>query len=220
MRKINITHPMEKVWQIVIASKKRIQGLNQSSTRIGEVSDLLTPINTTPIRNESYSSERGKFHYSIEVESQLIVQTSQMVSLRQLIGHLHQHLKAYTGELLLFKIHHLILCLNVRLIQHESVNSSSIYMHRYSAQMTTVLSLSSFTSLDRLFRAGTIRARSSWDSAGIGYKTKWLFTSSIKQTTVPGIVVSIKMLPELEELLRNSSISNDYTTEGEVMVFY
>lgn len=156
--------------------------------------------------------------YSLEVECHLDVVTTRLLSLKQLGEHIKEHLNAYSGELAMFKIHHALLCISLRLLKYAQQPATVMYPHLYKSSITTVITFSSRSPLDRYLRAGLQNLRASWNSLGIGYKTKWLFTSSVKRTSVVGLPFSITLLPDLIKIVEESNLKGNYTVEEGVIV--
>ncbi len=212
---------MKKTTRLTVMNRlKRAVGLSKRQPTAPTPEDVtsLLPMESSMPQSPLEINSSKPNTYSLEVECHLDISTTRSLSLKQLGGHIKEHLSAYRGELAMFKIHHALLCMSLRLLKYAHQPSNMTYPHLYRATITTVVTFSSRSPIDRHLRAGLQNLRASWNSLGIGYKTKWLFTSSIKRTSVVGLPFSVTLLPDLIKIIEESHLKDNYVIEEGLIV--
>ncbi|APG78848.1 hypothetical protein [Xinzhou dimarhabdovirus virus 1] len=132
-------------------------------------------------------SSSGPFCLDLEVEAYLHVQCNRGVSVKTLSQHISQYRDAYQGELGLYGVNSIVLCLALSGVNKCQLTESSAYHFKYTSEIATVCRF--FTQSDKtiLFRYGRVVSKSAWSSLGIGHKTNWVFSVSLKPTRVSGL---------------------------------
>lgn len=144
---------------------------------------------------------------NIEVTSRLMIQSTSYISMKKMCDHIDSFVEHYKGDLYLFPVAKLFLCVAVCGLKFRKYSSELTHPYVYETEFNTVIQFVGKVGLRDWINSHPLTTRVSWDSCGVNYRTRWNFSLAFKRSLVPGVLLNSTCLVNLRNVLDSTNLS-------------